>query len=91
MLGTRSNVCNAFRMETQALRRTAIAAEVRAERARQGKTLASLAFAINKSPDTLTSRLNGKRPFYVEELLSICSLFDMTLDELVARARSHSE
>jgi transcriptional regulator with XRE-family HTH domain len=78
-------------METKPLRRTAIAAEVRAERARQGISLASLAAAIGKSPDTLTSRLLGKRPFHVEELLAICNLLGITLDELIARAVANNE
>lgn len=74
-------------MEAHApLRRTAVAAEVRAELARQNKTYTSLAAATDISVDTLRRRLNGLKPFYVEELGSVCRFLGITLDELIARA-----
>ncbi len=75
-------------MESNPLRRTSIAAEVRAELARQSKTYVSLAEATGISVDTLRRRLAGLKPFYVEELGSVCRFLGITLDELLARAES---
>lgn len=75
-------------MEAQApLRRTAVAAEVRAELARQNKTYTSLAVATDISVDTLRRRLNGHKPFYVEELVSVSRFLEISVDELIARAQ----
>lgn len=86
MLARLLNTCCTFCMETQPLRRTAIAAEVRAELARQNKTLVSLAQAADISTDTLRRRLNGLSSFPVEELGSVCRFLGLTLDEIIDRA-----
>lgn len=85
MLACLPFLCHAFHMATKPLRRTAIAAEVRAEVARQGKTYVSLATAAGISPDTLRRRLNGLSSFPVEELGSVCRFLGITLDELLRR------
>ena len=72
-------------METPPLRRTAVAAEVRAELAAQGKTHVELAQATGISVTTLRRRLNGSKPFYVEELGSVCRFFGLTIDSLMSR------
>jgi transcriptional regulator with XRE-family HTH domain len=78
-------------METKPLRRTAIAAEVRAELARQNKTLTSLAQAADISTDTLRRRLNGLSSFPVEELGPVCRFLGLTLDQLLDRALAEEE
>lgn len=73
-------------MEHIPLRRSSVAAEVRAELARQAKTQQSLAQATGISVDTLRRRLAGLKPFYVEELGSVCRFLGITVDELLQRA-----
>lgn len=78
-------------METQPLRRTAIAAEVRAELARQNKTHTSLAKATGISVDTLRRRLTGRSSFNAEELGSACRFLGISLDEIIGRAETPPE
>ena len=75
-------------MEQKHLRRARIAAEVRAELARQNKTRASLSQATGISVDTLRRRLDGVRPFYMDELDSITLFLGIPLVEFVARTES---
>lgn len=70
------------------LRRTALAAEVRAELARQNKTYVSLAAATDMSDATLRRRLAGHKPFYVEELVSVSRFLGVSMDELIGRAEA---
>jgi len=72
-------------MEQTEFRRARIAAEVRAELARQKKTKASLSQATGISPDTLRRRLDGVRPFYMDELDSITRFFGIPLVEFISR------
>ena len=74
-------------MERKPLRRSRVAAEVRAELARQNKSKASLAQAAGISIDTLRRRLDGVYPFYVEEIDAICFFFGIPVAEFIARAR----
>lgn len=52
-------------------RRTRIAGEIRAELGRQNRSVRQLALATGISPATLSRRLQGLKPFYLEELESI--------------------
>ena len=74
-------------MERKPLRRSRVAAEVRAEIARQQKSKASVAQAAGISPDSLRRRLDGVYPFYVEEIDAICFFLGIPLGEFMARAR----
>ena len=74
-------------MERKPLRRSRVAAEVRAELARQNKSKASLAQAAGISVDTLRRRLDGVYPFYVEEIDAICFFLGIPIADFVARAR----
>ena len=75
-------------MERTPLRRARVAAEIRAELARQNKSKASLAQAAGISPDTLRRRLNGVYPFAIEEVDAICFFLGIPIAEFVARARA---
>lgn len=48
--------------------------------AESGHTQKSLAEVIGMSENTLTSRINGKSPFRVDEIISICSALNITDD-----------
>ena len=84
-------MCNASYMERNPLRRESVAAEVRAELARQSKTYVSLADATGISVDTLRRRLAGLKPFYVEELASVSRFLGLTVDSLIERAEQHQD
>lgn len=66
-------------------RRAAIAAEVRAELARQSMTLTALSLSTHITVPTLRNRLAGKRPFFLEELDTICAALGVGLTELIDR------
>lgn len=66
-------------------RRTRIAGEIRAELARQSKSVAALSEATGISPATLSRRLSGTRPFLFEELEAVASFLDIPFDMLYAR------
>ena len=74
-------------MERKPLRRSRVAAEIRAEAARQKRSRASLAQAAGISVDTLRRRLDGVYPFAVEEVDAICFLLRLPMPELLKRAR----
>jgi len=64
-------------------RRERVAAEIRAELARQNKSKTDLAAHIGLSTWTLRRRLEGVRPFYLEELQSIAQFLGLPLSELL--------
>ena len=76
-------------MESHPLRRASVAAEIRAELARQSKTYVSLAEATGISVITLRRRLAGQRPFYAEELGSVSRFLGLTVDEILTRAAAN--
>lgn len=63
-------------------RRAKIAGEIRAELARQGKTVPALATATGISPATLRRRLKGVKPFYLEELEEIATFLNLPVSYL---------
>jgi DNA-binding Xre family transcriptional regulator len=69
-------------------RRAEVAAEIRAELARQRVPQTALISATGISKNTLRRRLNGVKPFYVHELEAICSFLNIPLSEFLDRTRS---
>ncbi|MGC4154818.1 MAG: helix-turn-helix transcriptional regulator [Propionicimonas sp.] len=57
--------------------REAVAAEVRAALARDGRKAARLAEEAGISPAALSRKLRGLTPFYVEELLNIADALNI--------------
>lgn len=72
-------------MGTPTLRRTRIAAELRAELARQKMSVSSLSHSTHITVPTLRNRLAGTRPFFLEELDTICAVLGVGLTELIDR------
>lgn len=72
------------------VRRTELAAEIRAELARQKRTQVSLSAATGLSLNTLRRRLDGVKPFYVEELEAVCMFLGVPLSDMITRARDAS-
>ena len=66
-------------------RRARIAGEIRAELGRQGKNATQLAAATGISPATLSRRLQGKKPFFLEELEAIAQFLELPLSVFTAR------
>lgn len=66
-------------------RRSRIAGEIRAELGRQQRSQAALAAAIGISPSTLTRRLRGDKPFFLEEAQDIARFLGLPLSELTGR------
>jgi len=62
-----------------------MAGEIRAELGRQNRSATQLAAATGISPATLSRRLQGKKPFYFEELEVIAQFLGLPLSELTAR------
>lgn len=77
-------------MEHIPLRRSAIAAEIRGEAARQAVSQQSLAAAADISTATLRNRLAGKRPFTTDELHSITKFLAVPLVEIIERAEARA-
>lgn len=73
-------------MEQLRHRRTAIAAEIRAELARRNLPLQTLALASDISLATLRLRLKGTRPFTTDELDRITHALRIELSDLIERA-----
>jgi DNA-binding Xre family transcriptional regulator len=69
-------------------RRAQVAAEIRAELARQRVTQAALITATGITKNTLRRRLDGIKPFYVHELEAICSFLNLPLSELLERSKA---
>jgi len=65
-----------------------LAAEVRAEMARQGITAAKVAAATDISPASLSRRLNGTGEFTVAEMFRVAAFLGLTLSDLLRRAES---
>ena len=65
-----------------------LAAEVRAEMARQGVTAAKVAAATNISPASLSRRLNGTSDFTVAEMFRVAGFLQVTLSDLLRRAET---
>lgn len=72
-------------MGTNELRRTRVAAELRAELARQKMSVSSLSNSTHITLPTLRNRLAGKRPFFLEELDTICAVLGVGLTEFIDR------
>lgn len=66
-------------------RRPRVAAEIRAELARQGKSLSDLVEGTGIKRETLRRRLNGTYPLLADELIVICDYLDIGIATLVAR------
>ena len=61
-----------------------VAANIRAELARQGISQTDLAASLRKSQPTVSRRLLGRVPFSVDELDIIADLLDVPMAQLVA-------
>jgi transcriptional regulator with XRE-family HTH domain len=61
-----------------------VAANIRAELARQGISQTDLAASLHKSQPTVSRRLLGRVPFSVDELDIIADLLDVPMAQLVA-------
>ena len=58
---------------------------VRAEMSRHGKTIQDIAKYLGLSTNSVSFKLNGKREFTLKEVENLASLFNCSLDYLVAR------
>lgn len=65
---------------------TALLGEIRAEMGRRQVTKASVAQATDSDPATVGRWLSGRTAPRLDSLLTICSLLDITLEELARRA-----
>lgn len=63
-----------------------LAAEIRAEAARQGVTAASLSVSTDIPRSTMSRKLSGASDLSVGEAASICSALGVSLSDLVRRA-----
>ncbi len=63
-----------------------VAAEVRAEMARQRRTGADLARHLNRSQQTVSRRLNGESPWDVDDLAAVAAWLGVDLDRLLSNA-----
>lgn len=75
-------------METHEARRANLAAVIRAELAVQQKSKHDLAVAVGFSEDTLRRRLDGLKPFYVNELEAAGAFLGFTLTELIQKSEA---
>ena len=73
------------------LRRTSLAAEIFAELGIQKVSIKALSAGTEISTSTLYRRLDGVRPFYVEELDAIGRFLGVPAHELAARAKNRTE
>ena len=64
----------------------AVAAEVRAEMARQSLTTTALAERLQVRRATLSHRVNGRAPFRASELHGVAAVLGIPAAEIVARA-----
>jgi transcriptional regulator with XRE-family HTH domain len=64
-----------------------VAAEVRAEMARQRKTQAHIAQALGSSQAAVSRRLNGEVPFDVRELALIADSLDVPVETFLSTSR----
>lgn len=63
-----------------------VAADLRAELARQRRTAADLAQVLNVTPHTVGRRLNGDVPFSMYELVLATRWLGIDLTDLISRA-----
>jgi hypothetical protein len=68
------------------LRRTTIAEAVRGEIARQGASHVRLAAAAGISVDTLRRRLQGHKPFNVDEFVALCHALNVPVAVMLDKA-----
>lgn len=66
-------------------RRSALAGEIRAELARQNLTYSALAEATGITPSTISRRLQGVKPFDLDEIHTIAQFLGLKVSELTAR------
>lgn len=71
--------------------RPAVAAEVRASLAREGRTAASLAYEAGISRGALSRKLNAEVSFTVEELLTVADALNVTPGSLLATTQPTAE
>lgn len=76
-------------MEHMPIRRTSIAAEIRAEKARQQITTQALADGSKINIATLRRRLDGVRPFTTDELDRLTHFLAVPLVTLIERAEAN--
>lgn len=69
--------------------RNAVAAEVRAALARDGRTAESLATDAGISRGALSRKMRGLVPFTVEELLSVAAALNIAPGSLIAATQAH--
>lgn len=69
----------------------ALLGEIRAEMGRRQVTRASVAHATDSDPATVGRWLSGKTAPRLDTLLTICSLLDITLEELAHRAETNAK
>lgn len=62
-----------------------VADNVRAEVARARLTQARIAHTLGVSQQAVSSRLNGRTPFALEELVSLAALLDVPLSTLLGQ------
>ena len=70
---------------------TALLGEIRAEMGRRQVTKVSVARATDSDPATVGRWLSGKTAPRLDTLLTICSLHDITLEELARRAEANAQ
>ena len=78
-------------MEHIERRRTSIAAELRAERARRKLTMQQLANGSQIKIATLRRRLDGIKAFDIDQLDRLTTFLALPLVTLIERAEAHSE
>ncbi|MDI6911450.1 helix-turn-helix transcriptional regulator [Nocardioides sp.] len=66
----------------------AIAANVRAAKARRRVTDADIANAIGASRSAINDRMNGRAKFQIDELQRIAAFLDVPLEQLLAPAEA---
>jgi len=67
-----------------------VLSEIRAQMGRRRMRPQDLSRATGITQGTVSRRLNGIQPFTVPELLTVCDVLDVRLDDLIAEARTHS-
>ena len=77
-----------IRVMTPAEYGVAVAAEVRAEMGRQGRTARELAVVLGVSTTTARSRMSGAVVFDVVELLLVATWLDVPVERLALRERA---
>lgn len=73
-------------MKTPTAHRSAVAAEVRAALARDGRTATALAIGSGISRGALSRKMNAETPFTVDELLAVAAVLDISPGSLIVTA-----